>query len=450
MTGTPLHNNLGELWSLLNFLLPKVFHSSENFESWFKKPLLGKEEDQYGLSREEESLIIQRFHKVLRPFLLRRVKSDVESVLPKKVEFVVKLQLSDWQRLIYKSIKDKSNRAKKFHQSFNNPLMQLRKACNHPFLFEDEYPVSELIMRSSGKFEFLDRVIPKLLKTGHRLLIFNQMTQVIDIMECFFKLRKIKYLRLDGTTDNQERTARVHEFNKKNTEYDVFVLSTKAGGLGLNLQTADTVILFDSDWNPQNDEQAKDRAHRIGTQKEVRVYRLISHNTVEEDIQESANKKLNMDQVFIQAGLFNSKSTNQDRKRILDQILQRKDKEVDAQGEIWDDEQINRVLARDEEEFKLFQNYDKLRYEREKLEYPNFGKKKNYRLISYEEIPLIYRAQYEQQEQEKKEELGKIRKRRKVNLENIVDEDSEEEREERRERRRRQRLKKRERAGVDK
>ena len=132
-------------------------------------------------------------------------------------------------------------------------MMQLRKICNHPYLFMlnlDMTHVTDDVWRSSGKFELLDRMLPKLLSTKHRLLIFCQMTQLMDILEAFFEYRGIRYLRLDGSTKSDDRATRISLFSKENSIYSIFLLSTRAGGLGLNLQTADTVVLFDSDWNP--------------------------------------------------------------------------------------------------------------------------------------------------------------------------------------------------------
>lgn len=135
-------------------------------------------------------------------------------------------------------------------------MMQLRKVCNHPYLFlnfESYFPISDEIMRCSGKFEILDRMLPKLLSTKHRILIFCQMTHVMDIISIYFEYRGYKYLRLDGNTKAEDRGQRMADFNQPGSPYDIFLLSTRAGGLGLNLQTADTVIIFDSDWNPQMD-----------------------------------------------------------------------------------------------------------------------------------------------------------------------------------------------------
>lgn len=165
------------------------------------------------------------------------------------------------------------------------------------------------IVRASGKFELLDRLLPKLRKAGHRILLFSQMTRLIDILEIYLTLNDFKYLRLDGTTKTDQRGLLLKQFNEPDSPYFMFLLSTRAGGLGLNLQTADTVIIFDSDWNPQMDQQAEDRAHRIGQKKEVRVFVLVSVGSVEEVILERAKQKMGIDAKVIQAGLFNTTST---------------------------------------------------------------------------------------------------------------------------------------------
>merc|ERR1719352_181320 len=158
-------------------------------------------------------------------------------------------------------------------------------------------------------------------RSGHRILLFCQMTQLMTILEDFLAWRGYKYLRLDGTTKSEERGEMLRDFNQKDSEYFIFLLSTRAGGLGLNLQTADTVIIFDSDWNPHQDLQAQDRAHRIGQKNEVRVLRLMTVNSVEERILAAAKYKLNMDEKVIQAGRFNNTSSGSERRQLLQSIL---------------------------------------------------------------------------------------------------------------------------------
>eukprot|EP01104_Vermistella_antarctica_P019859 TRINITY_DN807_c0_g1_i1.p1 TRINITY_DN807_c0_g1~~TRINITY_DN807_c0_g1_i1.p1 ORF type:complete len:1492 (-),score=489.09 TRINITY_DN807_c0_g1_i1:45-4520(-) len=358
LTGTPLQNSLPELWALLNFLLPTIFKSVDNFEEWFNAPFAGDETLE--MTEEETLLVIQRLHKVLRPFLLRRLKSEVLDQLPSKTEKVLKVAFSGMQKRMYASTKasgqillDQETGAR----GLRNTLMQLRKICNHPYLFKDEYDLDEDIVRSSGKFALLDRMLPKLIQHKHRMLIFCQMTHLMDVMEDFMRYRGISYLRLDGNTKADDRGDLLAKFNAPNPEHDCFILSTRAGGLGLNLQTADTVIIFDSDWNPTVDLQAQDRAHRIGQKNSVSVFRLISVNSVEEHILKRANFKLALGNKIIEAGKFNSASTADERRSFLEQLLQDEDDGSDA-SDAPSDKQLNRMLARTDEEYKAFVRYD--------------------------------------------------------------------------------------------
>merc|ERR1719429_494701 len=252
-----------------------------------------------------------------------------------------------------------------------NTIMQLRKLCNHPFMFqhiEEAYAkhigsatdiiTGPDIYRSSGKFELLDRILPKLKQSGHRVLMFCQMTQCMTIIEDYFNFKGYRFLRLDGMTKSDERADMLKVFNDKESEYFIFLLSTRAGGLGLNLQTADTVIIFDSDWNPHQDLQAQDRAHRIGQKNEVRVLRLMTVNSVEERILAAAKYKLNMDEKVIQAGMFNNRSTGSERQELLQSILRAEDEGDDEENEAPDDENVNQMIARSEEEYELFQKMD--------------------------------------------------------------------------------------------
>merc|ERR1719500_1577463 len=180
----------------------------------------------------------------------------------------------------------------------------------------------------------------------------------MTILEDYLAWRQYKYLRLDGTTKSEERGEMLRDFNDKNSDYFIFLLSTRAGGLGLNLQTADTVIIFDSDWNPHQDLQAQDRAHRIGQKNEVRVLRLMTINSVEERILAAARYKLNMDEKVIQAGMFNNRSTGTERRELLQSILREEKDDDDEENEVPDDEVVNQMIARSEEEFELFQRMD--------------------------------------------------------------------------------------------
>ncbi|KAG0180872.1 hypothetical protein DFQ28_000473 [Apophysomyces sp. BC1034] len=411
LTGTPLQNNLPELWALLNFILPKIFKSVKSFEEWFNTPFSTQGvQDKIDLNEEEQLLIIKRLHKVLRPFLLRRLKKDVESELPDKVERVIKCKLSSLQAKLYSQMKKHGmlftaggEKGKMGIKGLNNTIMQLRKICNHPFVYEEvENGVNpgrqsnELLYRVSGKFELLDRMLPKLKQTGHRVLIFFQMTQIMSIMEDFLNYRGFQYLRLDGSTKADDRSHLLQVFNAPNSPYFVFLLSTRAGGLGLNLQSADTVVIFDSDWNPHQDLQAQDRAHRIGQTKEVRIFRLISTNSVEENILARANYKLDIDGKVIQAGKFDNRSTEEDREAFLRSLLEDKSGELDeADDEELDDEELNEMLKRSEDEIPVFQRIDRER-DREDLETwrrrGGRGRKLD-RLVQESELPEIYRQE---------------------------------------------------------
>ncbi|OZJ05270.1 hypothetical protein BZG36_01962 [Bifiguratus adelaidae] len=409
LTGTPLQNNLPELWALLNFVLPKIFNSVKSFEEWFNSPF-SKEggQDKIELNEEEQLLIIKRLHKVLRPFLLRRLKKDVESELPDKVEKVIKCKSSALQLKLYAQMKKSgtlysgtNDQGKMSIKGLNNMVMQLRKICNHPFVFEEVEDLinpsgttNELLYRAAGKVELLDRMLPKLKTTGHRVLIFFQMTAVMTIMEDFLQYRGYEYLRLDGSTKADDRTELLKQFNAQGSPYFVFLLSTRAGGLGLNLQSADTVILYDSDWNPHQDLQAQDRAHRIGQTNEVRIFRLITERSIEENILARAQWKLDIDGKVIQAGKFDNRSTDEDREALLRTLLEDKNDEandVDDEEEV-DDDELNMLLKRSDEEFVIFEKMDKQREREEEARWIASGKKgpRPSRLMDEHELPEIY------------------------------------------------------------
>lgn len=368
LTGTPIQNSLQELWSLLNFLLPHIFNSVQNFEDWFNAPFADRGD--ISLTDEEQLLIIRRLHHVIRPFILRRKKDEVEKYLPGKSQVILKCDMSAWQKVYYQQVTDLGrvglDNGTGKSKSLQNLTMQLRKCCNHPYLFViGEYNMwrKEEIIRASGKFELLDRLLPKLQRAGHRVLLFSQMTRLMDILEIYLQLHDYKYLRLDGSTKTEERGSLLKKFNAPDSPYFMFLLSTRAGGLGLNLQTADTVIIFDSDWNPQMDQQAEDRAHRIGQKKEVRVFVLVSVGSIEEVILERAKQKMGIDAKVIQAGLFNTTSTAQDRREMLEEIMRRGTRSLGT--DVPSEREINRLAARSDEEFWLFEKMDEERRQKE-------------------------------------------------------------------------------------
>ncbi|KAG9292072.1 hypothetical protein G9A89_017972 [Geosiphon pyriformis] len=404
LTGTPLQNNLPELWSLLNFVLPKIFDSVKSFDEWFNTPFANAAgQDKIELNEEEKLLIIRRLHKVLRPFLLRRLKKDVESELPDKIERVVKCKLSALQLRLYNQMKkygllfvNTGEKGKTGIRGLNNTIMQLRKICNHPFVFPDverdinPYNNNTYLYRVAGKFELLDRILGKLIASSHRVLIFFQMTSIMTIMEDFLNYRKFLFLRLDGSTKSDERSILLKKFNTPGSEYSIFLLSTRAGGLGLNLQSADTVIIFDSDWNPHQDLQAQDRAHRIGQTKEVRILRLVTQKSIEETILARAQYKLDIDGKVIQAGKFDNKSTNEEREAFLRTLLEGDNDEVNDVNdeEELNDDELNEIIARNDHELKLYKEIDAQRYAEEPT---SISGRKFERLIQDWELPDNYR-----------------------------------------------------------
>lgn len=301
ITGTPLQNSVRELWALLSFLNPAVFKDAEDFEAKFS----------FSAMRDADNVAL--LHTTLRPYILRRQKIDVEKSLPKKSYAVLRVGMASSQQQYYKWILTKNfaalnSNAKRRGMGPStkllNIVMELKKCCNHPYLFqgfEDRNAPNPLMtmIKSSGKMILLDKLLLRLREKGHRVLIFSQMVRMLDILQDYCRMRNFQFQRLDGSMRNDIRQRAVDHFNAEGSTDFVFLLSTRAGGLGINLATADTVIIFDSDWNPQNDLQAESRAHRIGQTKDVKVFRFLARDTVEEDILERAKRKRVLEHLVI-------------------------------------------------------------------------------------------------------------------------------------------------------
>ncbi|CAL6305641.1 unnamed protein product [Bathycoccus prasinos] len=282
LTGTPLQNNLMELWSLMHFLMPTLFQSHSEFKSWFSNPLMEMVDDGDLVDQN----VIARLHDVLRPFILRRLKKDVERNLPEKKEHDLKNVTQS--ECISKSEKEKPMKG----------VSSMTKCVL-------ENIVNNACLEDRKGLEKLAHLLRALRIGGHKVLIFTQMTKMLDILESFLNLYGYSYCRLDGSTKPEQRQLLVQRFNT-DARLFVFILSTRSGGFGINLTGADTVIFYDTDWNPAIDSQAQDRCHRIGQKREVNIYRLICEGTVEENIMKKAMRKRELDRVAIQSAMFDN------------------------------------------------------------------------------------------------------------------------------------------------
>uniref|UniRef100_A0A8C7MCW3 Chromodomain helicase DNA binding protein 4a n=1 Tax=Oncorhynchus kisutch TaxID=8019 RepID=A0A8C7MCW3_ONCKI len=365
LTGTPLQNNLEELFHLLNFLTPERFSNLEGFLEEFAD-----------IAKEDQ---IKKLHDMLGPHMLRRLKADVFKHMPSKTELIVRVELSPMQKKYYKFILTRNFEALNTRSGGNqvsllNVVMDLKKCCNHPYLF----PVAAMeapkmpngmydgsaLTKSAGKLTLLQKMMRKLKDGGHRVLIFSQMTKMLDLLEDFLENEGYKYERIDGSITGGMRQEAIDRFNAPGAVQFAFLLSTRAGGLGINLATADTVIIYDSDWNPHNDIQAFSRAHRIGQNKKVMIYRFVTKASVEERITQVAKKKMMLTHLVVRPGL--GSKTGSMSKQELDDILkfgteelfkdelgkgdkEGENKEEDSQVIHYDDMAVDRLLDRNQE-----------------------------------------------------------------------------------------------------
>eukprot|EP01117_Protostelium_nocturnum_P005440 TRINITY_DN1971_c0_g2_i2.p1 TRINITY_DN1971_c0_g2~~TRINITY_DN1971_c0_g2_i2.p1 ORF type:complete len:1076 (-),score=439.07 TRINITY_DN1971_c0_g2_i2:118-3345(-) len=414
LTGTPLQNNLAELYHLLTFMNTEhQFGSKEDFESEFSN-----------LNKEEQ---IEKLHKVLSNHLLRRVKNDVlKGAIPPKTELILPVEMAPLQREFYKALLTKNFEvlrygSKKGNQiSLLNVVIGLKKCCNHPYLFHgaepntnDDAKTAELLIQASGKMVLLDKLLVKLKEGGHRVLIFSQMTKMLDIIEDFLNTKGHSFARIDGSVPSQARQTRIDDFNRTGSDIFCFLLSTRAGGLGINLHTADTVIIYDSDWNPQNDLQALSRAHRLGQNKKVMIYRMVTRKSIEERILQSSKSKMMLEHLIVSK--MSSKGETLLKAGELDDILRFGAKEVfESEGQeseesgkvggLYTDEVLDKLLDRNQEDdievsddflsaFKVA-NFDKESEPDPQDESDNY----------WEEL---LKKRYEDLQQNKDEELGK-------------------------------------------
>ena len=461
ITGTPLQNNLAELWSLLNFLLPEAFTNLEQFENMFNvSDVQSKKGEKPTMSAEYRAKTINSLHAILKPFLLRRVKNEVEQDLPKKREYILYAPLTPVQKEMYRKVKDneirqyleekaiermggqvqnlsvknlkrkansgtstpnksakssrsstpastrsvRSTRGKRKDytevsdrqffkelskspspqtsedddeeansaailaqarkevsaKALQNPLMQLRLVCNSPHLFAKPWPMDSdpdsRLINDSGKMLMLDRLVPALLAANHKILLFSQFQNQLDLLEDWATiLHDWAICRIDGSVKASDRSDAIATFNS-DPEVKICLLTTRAGGQGINLAAADTVILFDSDWNPQQDLQAQDRAHRIGQTRPVIIYRLATKGTIEQTLLEKADGKRRLEKLVIQRDKFKGLLTNSNDNN-ADEMVDEEDEielydPVGEGEEVLSPQEITRLTDRSEEAYR--------------------------------------------------------------------------------------------------
>ncbi|CAH0554385.1 unnamed protein product [Brassicogethes aeneus] len=434
LTGTPLQNNISELWALLNFLLPHIFNNMDTFASLF---LIEEFQDKDKvIENEENHSIISTIHKVLGPFMLRRLKSDVlKDMVPKK-EVVISCPMTKLQKDLYKWVIDGNiqklrreeeeeeldiyaprkkrkcaeNRKYNYYENINeddfsdyedeiletadvllnrmdkkekkdlvtrltmcNPMIMFKKIVDHPYLVnfpldpeseKKQLLISDELIKTSGKMIVLEKMLKKLKRDGHKVLLFSTLCMMMDLIEEMLIMKKIKYRRLDGSYSLEQRGECIDEFNNDPNIF-IFLISTRAGGLGLNLTSADTVIFFDRDWNPQADIQAQDRCHRIGQTKPVCVYTLVLRNTIDEQIIDVGHLKRRLERLVIKDGKFSTMDKTDKNKQENDLLelknLLEKEEEESKKGVDFSENELEKLLDRSDlyekmEEMKAKEN----------------------------------------------------------------------------------------------
>uniref|UniRef100_A0A672RPN5 Chromodomain helicase DNA binding protein 3 n=1 Tax=Sinocyclocheilus grahami TaxID=75366 RepID=A0A672RPN5_SINGR len=447
LTGTPLQNNLEELFHLLNFLTPNRFNNLEGFLEEFAD-----------ISKEDQ---IKKLHDLLGPHMLRRLKADVFKNMPAKTELIVRVELSPMQKKYYKFILTRNFEALNSKGGGNqvsllNIMMDLKKCCNHPYLFpvaSAEAPKTPSgayegagLTKASGKLMLLQKMFRKLKEQGHRVLVFSQMTKMLDLLEDFLDYEGYKYERIDGGVTGALRQEAIDRFNAPGACQFCFLLSTRAGGLGINLATADTVIIFDSDWNPHNDIQAFSRAHRIGQANKVMIYRFVTRASVEERITQVAKRKMMLTHLVVRPGL-GSKAGSMSKQE-LDDILKFGTEELfkdEIEGDNKDDDSsvihydnvaIERLLDRSQDatddsdmqnmneylsSFKVAQYTVKEDDKIEEIEREIIKQEEN---VDPDYWEKLLRHHYEQQQEDLARNLGKGKRvRKQVNYNDAAQED---------------------------
>lgn len=284
LTGTPIENSLAELWSIFDYIMPGYLFSYKNFKTMYETPIV----------KNEDAKAMEKLKMLIEPFILRRNKKEVLTELPDKTITVLNNEMGEEQRKLYVSYLAQAkqevaeqieiNGVERSHIQILAALTRLRQICCHPGLFIQDYE------DGSSKLEQCVEIMEDAIESGHKILLFSGYTSMFPFIEKVLKERQISYFKLTGSTKVDERISMVEEFNE-NSEIKVFLISLKAGGTGLNLTGADMVIHYDPWWNLSTENQATDRAYRIGQKNNVQVYKLITKNSIEEKIYELQQKK---------------------------------------------------------------------------------------------------------------------------------------------------------------
>ncbi|KNC83417.1 hypothetical protein SARC_04334 [Sphaeroforma arctica JP610] len=352
LTGTPLQNSVNEIWALLNYMDEPRFPDLEDFL------------DDFGDVKSDTD--VKKLQDVLHKYMLRREKRDVKKEIPQKKETIVQVELTSIQKRYYRAILERNLKVLAQGTSLpnlNNISMELRKCCIHPYLItgcEDSVVLEEkcdtpekrdqALIHASGKMVLVDKLLKKLKAGGHKVLIFSQMTKCLDILQDYLEAANYNFERLDGNTGGEARQQAIDRYSRKDSDGFVFLLSTKAGGVGINLTAADTVIIYDSDWNPQNDVQAQARVHRIGQKSKVEIYRLITHNTYEEEMFKKASMKLGLEQA-VMGNMSKDSKPGLSNKKMIEELVKKGAygtlmDENDTEGNKFSAETIDEILEK--------------------------------------------------------------------------------------------------------
>ncbi|KAK4515941.1 40S ribosomal protein S21 [Mucor velutinosus] len=345
LTGTPMQNKLRELFNIMHFIRPLEFK--------------GDEADNY---QEMTRPQIEELHSRLKPYFLRRTKQEVLKKLPPKYELIVPISMTPLQKEVYKlclssEIIETLTEATgtKRQKGLTNIFTNLRKTLNHPYLLDGvelEQPtpadVQKSMIEACGKLKLFHQMLPKLLERGHRVLLFSTMTRNLDIVEDYLDYEQVKYVRIDGSTKENNRVKAIDAFNAPYSKINVFLLSTRAGGVGINLATADTVIIWDSDFNPYADLQAISRAHRIGQANMVIIYRFMTRLSVEEKILQIGKKKMALEHVVVERMKADEEEQIEDLESILKYGTEALFDNDDSKDIRYDDAAIDNLLNREQ------------------------------------------------------------------------------------------------------